>query len=205
MKSVDLFLRQLERQNGFARLPFAESNLPTEPKALPPEVRLGLDLGWKMAPFAAGSQWASSCASVCPPTSEISNLERWFGRFPHSNWVALSGRASDLVVVSFHIDLAREALHILEEQNDAWRRTLRFRSERKVFFLFRHPGARIPACRTFKGIRIHCGNLIYVPPSDVSGEILRFKDPLARPLEMPDPSLLEQPEWTFDFDHDCEY
>lgn len=119
--------------------------------------------------------------------------------------MALSGRASDLVAVSFHIGLAREALHNLSEQSDAWRRTLRLRSGRLVYFLFRHSGARIPARRTFEGIRIHCGNLIYVPPSRVSGEILRYKDPLARPVEMPDLSLLEQPEWTFDFDRDCEY
>ncbi|HUD56509.1 MAG TPA: bifunctional DNA primase/polymerase [Terracidiphilus sp.] len=205
MKSVDLFLRQLERQKCFARLPITESNVPTAPKTLPPEVRLGLDLGWKMALFAAGSQWASSCASVCPPTSEISSLESLYGRFPNCNWVLLTGRASDVVAVSFHIDLAREALHILSEQSDVWRRTLRLRSGRKVFLLFSHPGARIPARRTFEGIRIHCGNTIYVPPSLVSGETLRYRDPLARPLEMPDLSLLEQPECTFDFDHDCEY
>ena len=194
MKSVDAFLRELERPKCVARLPRMESNIPTPAVELPPDVLLGLDLGWLMAPIPAESIWASSWAAMCRPTSQRSDLEYLFSRSSQPNWLLKTGPASDVIAVAFAIDCAREALQLLGEQSDAWRQTLRFRTGHSLFYLFRHPGARLPARKAFGGgaVRIFSGQLINVPPSRILGKLLSYRDPQARPLEMPDLSELSQ-------------
>jgi hypothetical protein len=204
MKTAQEFLREFQSRSPLAHLPRTEPKNLTVTKELPPEVRLGLELGWKMAPISAGAAWASSCPSVCPPTSKIPVLERWFAHYPQSNWVLRTGNASSVVGVSFHKDIAIEALQNLSEENDVWRSTLRFRSGPKLTFLFRLPGvgARNPVRRTFEGIQVYFGSLLLVPPSCISGEVLKYRNPLSRPLDMPDLTLLERPEWAHGYDRD---
>lgn len=195
MKSADVFIRELEEQKCFARLPQIETDAPTLPVTLPAEVSLGLDLGWLMAPIAAESIWASSWAAMCPPTSQRSHVEYLFSRSSAANWLLKTGPASDVIAVAFGIDCARETLQLLGEQSDAWRQTLRFRTGRSLLYLFRHPGARLPARKAFGGgaVRIFSGPLINVPPSRIMGKLLSYRDPQARPLGMPDLSVLDQP------------
>ncbi|MGA3132109.1 MAG: bifunctional DNA primase/polymerase [Terracidiphilus sp.] len=124
-------------------------NSRTSPKELRPEVLLGLDLGWEMALISADSHWASTALTICPPTSDRSILEYWFGRYHASSFVLRTGVASNVVAVSFHVDLAREALEVLSQQSHSWSGTLQFRTKRSLYFLFRHPGIGFrPAVRS---------------------------------------------------------
>ncbi len=184
-KSAEAFLAELARRPSSASNPGPHPNAKQPPVKLPADLLNGLERGWEMGPVDGDSRWAGP---AWPPTNDRLDLERWLGRQPgFHNWVLRTGRTSCVIGAELHVDEAREALVLLNESDRRWKTTLRFWSPNSWTFLFLHPAGRILNRNPFPGIRLYSsGNLIFVPPSVLSGKRLVYMNPNARLAEFPD-------------------
>lgn len=184
-KSAESFLAELGHRKSLRGSPEPYTINRQRLAALPPDIAKALEWGWQMGPVSGDSRWAEP---VWPPTNDRLELERWLGRHPEPhNWVVRAGRASGVIAAELQLDVAREAFIHINAADRRWNTTLRFLSQNSWMFLFLPPAGLILNRNPLPGIRLHCaGNLVFVPPSVLSGRQLAYVNPSARLAEFPD-------------------
>lgn len=146
--------------------------------------------GWPIAPVAAHSKYASLTRScIAAPSNDPAQIAQWAVEFPEYNWCVATGRESKLAILEVSHEIGQEALcDLCNDDWGSWTSTLRFRDDRSSFLLFHYAGQRVRFLpSSFKGIKIHAGTLVLLPPSwFVAGHALNYLNPEAAVLVCPE-------------------
>ncbi len=143
---------------------------------------------WRMAPVAAHSRHASLKSScLAEPTNDPEEIIRW-ASIQNVNWCVETGRRSGLVVLEVNHETGLDLLaELCGDSWDGWLGTLKFQDHLSTHFLFRYEGQRVRFLPSqFEGLKIHAGNLLFLPPCwFVSAPPLAYSDLNASLLDCP--------------------
>ena len=187
MKSAEKSLESLHRCATM-------SAMLTSTTTLPPDVSFAASRGLKLAPVQGLSRFASVARTrLGYPTADLVQLQILSAEFPMCNWAMLT---DSVTVLEYNPALGRHSLcELCGGDWDGWRDTLQFRSGATRFLLFRYNGQRLRVLGPrAAGLRVHCGDMLLVPPSRFLSSALRWSNPSA--------AIAAIPEWLLEADED---
>jgi len=159
------------------------------PRNLHEAIARAISEGWQIAPVSAHSKFASLTRScIEAPSNEPAQIVRWTIEYPESNWCVATGRDSKLAILEVNHEIGQESLcELCNDDWEKWTATLQFQDDRSSFLLFRYAGQRLRFLPSqYKGIKIHAGTLVLLPPSwFVTGNPLDYSDLDAAVLDCP--------------------
>jgi hypothetical protein len=186
LRDVDTFLSQLAETRRLAQAAPDGFVMPAELE-LPSDLELAIGRRWLIAPIHALSKYALSLPNSFVPSCSRKQIEYWYAQHLEANWVLQTGPQSGVVSLEVDPRYVRLALLHLARGDDSWRRTLRFAHCGKWQVLFGYANGLRTVGERYIGLRLHCGDLIYAPPSMTPDGIrVEFVDPHAPVLPAPD-------------------